>query len=356
MAFSLSWAFGSLTVAGISLSLVFAFAVSLWASWALFIPEALCISFAASLSLKPALIPAILAASFVAGLLWKYSVSLASFAALAVSVSFSVFALGPSALSEYGAELIVVCAVFAPCAKFGILPRPSPNSGESFVPADESEVRLEESRRTVREMSECFSAIGRLASSVSRVLSRPSEAEIRENVQHTFDLKRLFIAFIHIYRNRIGRHSGKRQTVRQTRGKLDIVDSRGGNAGKIGFHSDVVGGIAVYDAFPPGDGHIYQCTVSAVHEQTVSRLYLGSIFKIDSHPGKRGLRIDRIDLHNVKPEDKRSGEAHYLRNYIIFSFSGSKPDVFLTLLHYPRPHRSSSDQSVSSFFSAAPVL
>ena len=128
------------------------------------------------------------------------------------------------------------------------------------------------------------------------------------------------------------------------------------SAGKIGFHSDVVGGIAVYDAFPPGDGHIYQCTVSAVHEQTVSRLYLGSIFKIDSHPGKRGLRIDRIDLHNVKPEDKRSGEAHYLRNYIIFSFSGSKPDVFLTLLHYPRPHRSSSDQSVSSFFSAAPVL
>ena len=98
MAFSLSWAFGSLTVAGISLSLVFAFAVSLWASWALFIPEALCISFAASLSLEPALIPAILAASFVAGLLWKYSVSLASFAALAVSVSFSVFALGPSAL------------------------------------------------------------------------------------------------------------------------------------------------------------------------------------------------------------------------------------------------------------------
>ena len=187
MAFSLSWAFGSLTVAGVSLSLVFAFAVSLWASWALFIPEALCISFAASLSLEPALIPAILAASFVAGLLWKYSVSLASFAALAVSVSFSVFALGPSALSEYGAELIVVCAVFAPCAKFGILPRPSPNSGESFVPADESEVRLEESRRTVREMSECFSAIGRLASSVSRVLSRPSEAEIRENVQHTFD-------------------------------------------------------------------------------------------------------------------------------------------------------------------------
>ncbi len=187
MVFSLSWAFGSLTVAGVSLSLVFAFAVSLWASWALFIPEALCVSFAASLSLKPALIPAILAASFVAGLLWKYSVSLASFAALAVSVSFSVFALGPSALSEYGAELIVVCAVFAPCAKFGILPRPSPNSGESFVPADESEVRLEESRRTVREMSECFSAIGRLASSVSRVLSRPSEAEIRENVQHTFD-------------------------------------------------------------------------------------------------------------------------------------------------------------------------
>ena len=95
--------------------------------------------------------------------------------------------LGAFALSEYGAELIVVCAVFAPCAKFGILPRPSPNSGESFVPADESEVRLEESRRTVREMSECFSAIGHLASSVSRVLSRPSEAEIRANVQHTFD-------------------------------------------------------------------------------------------------------------------------------------------------------------------------
>ena len=130
----------------------------------------------------------------------------------------------------------------------------------------------------------------------------------------------------------------------------EILDTIMVSAGKIGFHSDVVGGIAVYDAFPPGDGHIYQCTVSAVHEQTVSRLYLGSIFKIDSHPGKRGLRIDRIDLHNVKPEDKRSGEAHYLRNYIIFSFSGSKPDVFLTLLHYPRPHRSSSDQSVSSFF------
>ncbi|MFR5890365.1 MAG: hypothetical protein ACLUFM_05250, partial [Lachnospiraceae bacterium] len=52
MAFSLSWAFGSLTVAGVSLSLVFAFAVSLWASWALFIPDALCISFAASLSLE----------------------------------------------------------------------------------------------------------------------------------------------------------------------------------------------------------------------------------------------------------------------------------------------------------------
>lgn len=198
--FSVSWALSDLSLFGFSLGAAFALFAALWGAWVLNLPEVLLCAFASALPMDSAVVPGVLLAALAAAIIRKHSDILASAAALIVSLSYAASAVGLGALSAYGTEFIVVCAVCAPLGKLGFLRLPSFVSRDGMFPKEkdsrdkapegdneENAEMLERPKEQLRSLADCFTSLSHIATSVARAVATPSESEMRERVARAFD-------------------------------------------------------------------------------------------------------------------------------------------------------------------------
>lgn len=196
-AFSASWILSGIRIGVFGVGAAFALLVSLVGAHFLSIPEAILSAFVVSLPLEFAVIPAILLATAIYGLVRRNFPILAAFAGGACAIFFSLGSLGLSAASRYGGEFLTAAALTVPIshamsaiparfpgtlgARFRALFAAAPPQTENSVCVYESSVG------ELRSLSECFSSLGELAKGISHALVKPSETQIRERVSRSFE-------------------------------------------------------------------------------------------------------------------------------------------------------------------------
>ena len=199
-AFSASWLLTNVSIASFNLAPAFALIVSFAAAHFLALPEALLAALAVSLPLEFAVIPAILLATGAYSLVRRQFPTLASTAGVLAALFFSLGAIGMTAASRYGAEFLVAAALSVPlCRTLARLPEYLPSALSRRVRSLFGELSPDERRYAdlgteravteLRSLADCFTALGELAKDVTRALASPSETELRERVERSFERK-----------------------------------------------------------------------------------------------------------------------------------------------------------------------
>lgn len=197
LSFSASWILSGVKIGAFNVGGAFALLTALVGAHILSIPEAILSAFVVSLPLEFAVIPAILLATAVYGLVRRQFPTLAAFAGGASAIFFSLGSIGLSAASRYGGEFLTAAVLTIPIShaisaiparlpgtlgtRLRTLLTTAPQQSEEHVSVYEPSVG------ELRSLSECFSSLGELARSISHALVQPSETQIRERVSRSFE-------------------------------------------------------------------------------------------------------------------------------------------------------------------------
>lgn len=197
-AFSVSWMLSGITAGSFGIGPTFALLFSFIAAHFFALPEAILASFAVSLPLEFAVIPAVLLAAGIYSLVRRQFPTLAAAAGAMTAFFFSLGTLGMTAASRYGAEFLIASALCVPICR-AISKLPEHITAEkvrllrTVLPVSPSFADKHSDPETNRaadellSLSECFTALGEMAKGVTRALSSPSGPELRERVERSFE-------------------------------------------------------------------------------------------------------------------------------------------------------------------------
>lgn len=186
------WSGADLTLLGFGAARVAAFVITLYVSRECGMLRGAVAGLFCGLAAEVALAPMFAAAGLLAGLFWRLSTTAASAVALAAGVFYSVTAGGAGALAQTAPDLLAATLIFAPLARFGLLPRLPLYAGAArgAGSAGRAELTRRSHEGALCRLEAMQTAFGELAEVFGRLAERvglPDRTEISEMTQTCFD-------------------------------------------------------------------------------------------------------------------------------------------------------------------------